>query len=243
MKNIHLRYCVISLLSSILTLSCISNNKESTKVEINDKASYEYLSFNEVVIGKQVWMSENLNLGKFRNGDNIPEAKTANEWIKSIVNKQPAWCYYDNDSTKGKKYGKLYNYYAVIDPRCLAPAGWRIPSDVEWTVLTDYLGGEDIAGKKMKSINDWYTSNDEVVGTNESGFSALPGGDRCSNTRINDSNSTFNGFFYYGGWWSSTKSDLGELWMRCLIHGFDNVSRYESTLINKNGLSVRCLRD
>jgi uncharacterized protein (TIGR02145 family) len=108
-----------------------------------------------VTIGKQEWMTENLNVDKFRNGDPIPEAKTNGEWELASKNKQPAWCYYNNDPQYGAKYGKLYNWYAVTDPRGLAPVGYHVPSDAEWTKLTDFLGGESVAGEKMKSTSGW----------------------------------------------------------------------------------------
>ena len=98
-----------------------------------------------VTIGTQVWMTKNLDLATFRNGDPIPEAKTDEEWEKAGENKQPAWCYYDNDPANGAKYGKLYNWYAVIDSRGLAPVGYHIPSDADWTKLNDFLGGEGVA--------------------------------------------------------------------------------------------------
>ena len=97
----------------------------------------------EVKIGQQVWTTENLNVDKFRNGEIIPEAKSEEEWIEAGDNKKPAWCYYNNDPSNGTKYGKLYNWYAVNDPRGLAPEGWHIPSDKEWDVLTNYLGELD----------------------------------------------------------------------------------------------------
>ena len=132
----------------------------------------------EVKIGQQVWMAQNLNVDKFRNGDIIPEAKTAAEWEKAGENKQAAWCYYNNDPSNGITYGKLYNWYAVNDPRGLAPKGWHIPSDKEWTDLTDYLGGKEQAGAKMKSKEGWIENGN---GTNESGFNGLPGGYRRFN--------------------------------------------------------------
>jgi len=104
-----------------------------------------------VKIGTQVWMTKNLDVSVFRNGDTIPEAKTNIEWIKAGDNQQPAWCYYDNDPANGAKYGKLYNWYAVNDSRGLAPTGWHVPSDAEWTQLKDFLGGIEVAGTKMKS--------------------------------------------------------------------------------------------
>ena len=107
-----------------------------------------------VTIGTQVWMTKNLDVSTFRNGDPIPEAKTDEEWKKAGENKQPAWCYYNNYPANGAKYGKLYNWYAVNDSRGLAPIGYHIPSDAEWTKLTDFLGGE-VAGTKMKSKSGW----------------------------------------------------------------------------------------
>ncbi len=114
-----------------------------------------------VTIGTQVWMTKNLDVATFRNGDQIPEAKTDEEWKQAGKNKQPAWCYYNNDPANVAKYGKLYNWYAVIDPRGLAPNGYHIPSDPEWTKLVEYLGGEEVAGKKMKSTTEWvnYTTD------------------------------------------------------------------------------------
>jgi len=103
-----------------------------------------------VTIGSQTWTAKNLDVATFRNGEIIPEAKTDEEWSAAGRNKQPAWCYYDDDAKNGTKYGKLYNWYAVNDARGLAPAGYHIPTDEEWTVLSTFLGGEDVAGKKMK---------------------------------------------------------------------------------------------
>ena len=149
----------------------------------------------EVTIGKQVWMTKNLNVDKFRNGDPIPEAKTEGEWKAYNQAGEAAWCYYENDPKNGAKYGKLYNWYAVNDPRGLAPKGWHIPTDAEWTELTDYLGGVEKAGAKMKSKEGWYKNGN---GTNSSGFSGLPGG-------LRSSYGAFDVIGYYGYWWSSTE--------------------------------------
>jgi uncharacterized protein (TIGR02145 family) len=193
--------------------------------------SFQGGSTKEVSIGKQVWMSENLNVDKFRNGDPIPEAKTEEEWKKAGENKQPAWCYYDNDSANGARYGKLYNWYAVNDPRGLAPKGWHIPTDAEWTLLTDHLGGSEVAGGKMKSTSGWVESGN---GTNSSGFSGPPGGYRY-----------FNGAFYAidsnGIWWSSTDYTTSHATFRYLYYFGGDVGSYD---YNKDyGMSVRCLRD
>ena len=152
-------------------------------------------TFSEVKIGKQVWMSENLSIEKFRNGDPIPEAKTSEEWIKAGENKKPAWCYYDNDPANGKKYGKLYNWYAVNDPRGLAPSGWHLPNENDWKKLITTLGGDEVAGKKIKSTSGWIENN----GSNTSGFTGLPGGGNF--------NRKFNYFGSDGFWWSTTQYD------------------------------------
>ena len=109
----------------------------------------------EIKIGTQTWSTKNLDVSKFRNGEAIPLAKTNAEWELAGQNQQPAWCYYENKGENGTKYGKLYNWFAVMDARGLAPNGYHIPSDAEWTILTDYLGGDSIAGAKMKSTSGW----------------------------------------------------------------------------------------
>jgi hypothetical protein len=105
-----------------------------------------------VTIGSQVWTSTNLNVSTYRNGEVIPQVNDGEVWAKLTTG---AWCYYDNDSSNGTKYGKLYNWYALNDPRGLAPKGYHIPTNAEWTALTDYLGGEAVAGIKMKSTSGW----------------------------------------------------------------------------------------
>jgi len=188
-------------------------------------------SYKSVKIGTQTWMSVNLNVSTFRNGDPIPQAKTDEEWKKAGDNEQPAWCYYDNDPANGAKYGKLYNWYAVIDPRGLAPEGWHVPSDAEWTKLTDFLGGDD-EGTKMKNTDGWAENGN---GTNTSGFSGLPGGLRFNN----------GAFDYIGGlgyWWSSTEGKTGSAWSRYLDYGYGDV-KGGSSGGKRGGFSVRCLRD
>lgn len=192
----------------------------------------------EVKIGQQIWMTENLNVDQFRNGDSIPEAKTEEEWNRAGEAKQPAWCYYENDPVNGAKYGILYNWYAVNDSRGLAPEGWKIPSDEDWSRLADFLGGEDVAGKKMKYTDFWADNEGKSGnGTNESGFSGVPGGDRSG-----------SGFFvkfgfigHYGNWWSSNEEDSDRAWkceLNCYNCGVIRIFEYKTY-----GLSVRCLRD
>jgi len=211
------------------------NAKNDKKVEISTLITQEN---NEVKIGTQIWTTKNLEVSTFRNGEAIPEIKNRDEWEKAGNNKQPAWCYYDNDPKNGKKYGKLYNWYAVNDSRGLAPKGYHIPSDAEWTVLTDFLGGEDKAGKKMKSKTGWqgWQKNGKKSGngTNSSGFNGLPVGNRYGM-------GPFFNVGNYGLWWSSTEHDAGNAWYRNLYSNSGVVNR--SVNDREVGLSVRCLRD
>jgi uncharacterized protein (TIGR02145 family) len=190
---------------------------------------------NEVTIGTQVWMVENLNVDKFRNGDALPEVKKIEEWVRAGEKGEPAWCYYDNDQANGEKYGKLYNWYAVNDPRGLAPEGWHVPSDKEWYILDDYIG--KFAGKKMKSTSGFKRGN----GTNKSGFSGLPGGWRCA--QVSYSTGALRTFEFVGengDWWSSTEAYTGHAWKRSLNHS-RYLLRTNSNMVS--GAYVRCLRD
>jgi len=203
--------------------------KDQAELSGKYKAELSIEQIKTIQIGTQVWMVENLNVDRFRNGDLIPEARTNEAWQKAGNNKQPAWCYYNNDSKNGVTYGKLYNWYAVNDPRGLAPKGYHVPSDAEWTVLTNYLGGENVAGKKMKSTSGWI---DQGNGTNSSGFSGLPGGSRGSD-------GTFGYVGKYGDCWSATEFDTNSAWARAPNYNY--VYRYYN--YKEEGLSVRCLRD
>ena len=181
----------------------------------------------EIKIGTQTWTTKNLDVTKYRNGDAIPQVQDKNAWAKL---KTGAWCYYENKTAKGTTYGKLYNWFAVNDPRGLAPKGYHIPTDAEWTILTDYLGGDTIAGTKMKSTSGWDNNGN---GTNSSAFNGLPGGCRESGA--------FSGIGANGNWWSSTEGDTDLAWLRYLYYDKGNVTREPRG--NQFGLSVRCLRD
>lgn len=186
----------------------------------------------EITIGNQVWQSENLDVDKFRNGDPISEAKTYEEWKLAGKNKQPAWCYYDNQPINGLKYGKLYNWYAVNDKRGLAPIGWHIPSNAEWTTLFDYLGGKNEAGKRMKSPTGWSDYETEVK---SSGFNGLPGGVRHPQAGFR--NITHNCEF-----WSSTNDlEFTESVFFIDLNIYDDI--YTNHCSADSGLYVRCLKD
>lgn len=186
---------------------------------------------NEVIIGDQVWSVKNLNVDKFNNGDYIPECKTILEWKKASKNGTPAWCNYDNDYLNGEKYGKLYNWYALNDPRGIAPKGWHIPSEKEWIKLSTYLGGENIAGDKMKSKEGWDVSGN---GNNESKFNGFPGGFRFGNGE-------FGNITGLGSFWSTTEFQISYVDVLILDYGTSTASftPFEKAF----GASIRCIKN
>jgi uncharacterized protein (TIGR02145 family) len=181
-------------------------------------------------------MAENLKTTIYRNGDAIANVTGENQWVNLETG---AWCYYDNNSQYNCPYGKMYNWYAVADSRNVCPTGWHVPTDAEWTTLTSFLGGETVAGGKLRStgLQYWVSPNQDA--TNESGFSGLPGGYRYIF-------GTFNYFGYYGSWWSSTEIDTGTAWYRLLLFNDGSVYSTEASSYGNfkhRGFSVRCLRD
>ena len=176
---------------------------------------------NTIKIDLQEWATEDLKVTKFRNGEAIPLVTDNKEWINL---KTAAYCISPNGHY-------LYNWYAVNDSRGLAPKGFHVPTDDEWTELVNYLGGEEVAGAKMKSSPSDTPAWD---GTNSSGFSALPGGYRGSNL----------GYFYNGGsygyWWSSSANGTHFAWYRFLVSDSASVDRGNN--YQRYGFSVRCLK-
>ncbi len=254
-----------------------------------------------LTIGTQVWMTKNLDVSTFRNGDPIPEAKTNEEWIKAGEEGKPAWCYYNNDTVYGRKYGKLYNWYAVNDARGLAPSGYHVPTDTEWGTLETFLGND--AGTKMKSKTiyetkvryveeggyyetKWVACNNcsywtekqkannpctvcrnqrgKLVktgkyipktkrkieeksqiggwnGTNQSGFSGLPGGYRDPSGTFNNVGAPSSNPLPNGSWWCFTEYNTDDSWFCLLYSGNSLVNMYWEKKVN--GFSVRCILD
>ena len=188
--------------------------------------------YQTIIIGTQVWMAENLKVSHYRNGDNIPTGHSSSYWSNLSTG---AYAVYNNDVINADTYGYLYNWYAVDDSRNIAPEGWHVPTDDEWQILVDYLGGSSVAGGKMKETGTEHWNSPNTGATNESGFTALPGGYRG-----------YNGSYYrmgYSGYfWSSTESGSDYAWYRKL--SYDNSSVRRDYYYNKqNGFSVRCVRD
>lgn len=244
----------------------VVNNTPVNNAPVKNTPSGPYKT---VTIGTQVWMKENLNVSTFRNGDPIPEAKTDEEWERAGEEGKPAWCYYNNDPKNGTKYGKLYNWYAVNDPRGLAPSGYHVPTNEEWKMIKDFLG--DDAGTKMKSTRGWDNWSEDLICANCKTWNAeyrsnKRGCDVCRDTRYhgtklrsgNGTNSSgFNGLpggsryrnkavgrddgvGYYGSWWST--STIGDsAWSYRLDKRYPSL--IPATNHKKDGLSVRCVSD
>lgn len=181
-----------------------------------------------VQLGSQVWMTENLSVEKFRNGDRIREAKTRLEWEQLCREGKPAWCYPMNSRENNLKYGKLYNWYAVSDTRGIAPKGYHVASDDEWKTLTDYLGGEIAAALELRVSA---RSGNE---TEEKGFSGLPAGG-CKG------DGSFFGFGSKAYWWTSNSANDEYAWIRQLDYTQSAINTL--TFHKQSGLSVRCIRD
>lgn len=182
-----------------------------------------------VEIGGQCWMERNLATGTYKDGSAIPTGLGDGAWSSTS---DGAVAIYGDDPLNGSVYGRLYNWHAVNDPRGLCPVGWRVPTDGDWTVLTDHLGGEVLAGTEMKSAAIDSPSWD---GTNTSGFSGLPGGER------NSASGAYANLGYSGAWWSATEASSIGAHNRQLFDGLPFVVR--GNIVKNAGFSIRCLQD
>jgi uncharacterized protein (TIGR02145 family) len=179
----------------------------------------------------QSWMTKNLDVDTYRNGDPIQQVTDPTAWAALTTG---AWCYYNNSAANGAIYGKLYNWYAVNDPRGLAPEGWHVPTDFEWKTLENCLGGASVAGGAMKETGSTHWTPPNTDASNISGFTGLPGGNRSAL-------GGFNTVGNLGFWWSSTEGAATLAWCRRLNSSGGNIDLFNNTKIS--GLSVRCIRD
>ena len=206
-----------------------SSSPELLNLKTNDEYSLILLPFlRKIKIGNQEWMTDNLNVNQFRNGDIIPEAKSNKDWESAGKNGEPAWCYYNNDRKNGKKYGKLYNWYAINDERGIAPEGWHIPKKEEFQIL---LGA---VNKDCNSLKANGEGNIMGRGNNASGFSALLSGYRKAK----------GDFQNLGGaalFWSSTASDESNANV-VIFHSYTGItSQFDWS--KAKGFSIRCIKD
>lgn len=199
-------------------------------------------TYKTVKVGNQIWMAENLNATQLNDGTSIsliPAVSDLSFWVNLST---PGYYWYNNDPAYKYTYGALYNWFTVNTGR-LCPDGWHVPSDREWTELTDYLGGEGVAGNKLRETGTIHWENNNSGANNESGFNALPGGFRKAD-------GSFEGIGFVGGWWSSTEYGIRTssngyrtlgIWYRLVGTGISSVFRSDN--LRQCGYSIRCVRD
>jgi uncharacterized protein (TIGR02145 family) len=213
------------------THSCGMPNVHNPDVTYGELTDQEGNVYRTVIIGGMEWMAENLNVSTYRNGDPLLTGFAPADWQNAL---EGAWTYYNGDEGNACPFGRLYNWYTVLDNRGICPTGWRVPNETDWSALEVELGGQLYAGGKMKTTGTefWLTPN--LGATNESGFSGLPGG------RL---------FFYgdYGNlgdcevYWSSTSFDASSAWVRLLDFNMENLVL--SIYPKKSGFHIRCIRE
>jgi|JI10StandDraft_1071094.scaffolds.fasta_scaffold497727_2 uncharacterized protein (TIGR02145 family) len=214
------------LLFAVLLLLAACKKKDETPKSVTDVDGNTYQT---VKIGDQVWMAENLKTAKYNDGSSIANVTDANQWSGATSG---AYCYYNNAASNNGVYGKLYNWYAVNTGK-LCPKGWHIPTKDEFATLSSTLGGDNYAGGKLKATNAWTFPN--TGASNESGFSALPGGNRKED-------GSFAFIDDYGYLWSSTPDVSGWAFLRPL-HYNDATFNKGAIIPKSTGLSCRCLLD
>jgi uncharacterized protein (TIGR02145 family) len=216
------------LILTILIVACSEENNSNSTNQNLSRPRIPILDNSQVQIGNQIWMTKNLNVERYRNGDIIPQVQNPNQWSNLTTG---AWCYYANQTSNGRVYGKLYNGYAILDPRGIAPEGWHVPSNSEIDTLLTFLDWN--AGGKLKSTLLWNPPN--LGADNSTRFSALPSGGRTS----------FSGEFFYinfaGYFWTSTP--ISSTNMNHLALYSDQDDYIHSSFIKGYGLSVRCIKD
>jgi uncharacterized protein (TIGR02145 family) len=208
------------------------NSYASDTLKANLLEDVEGNKYEIINIGNQIWMRENLRTHTFRNGDPIPLVDENESWRRMTT---AACCHHGNQQFNCDLYGKLYNFYAVEDSGGLCPQGWRIPKEADFNELTQYLGGEEVAGGKLKDVGTacWQTPN--MGATNESGFSALPGGQRSVFGIFGNLGNT-------GTWWTGSNNNTFTAWALSLFSYSGGSGVYKYYYDKKVGLSVRCIK-
>lgn len=217
---------------AIAKIDSIVFYKADTSTQGNTVTDIDGNVYHTLTIGAQVWMVENLKVTHYRNGDAINYVTDNTSWSGLTTG---AYCWYNNDEASYKStYGALYNWYVVSDSHNLCPAGWHVPTDEDWTNLIVYLGGEPFAGGKLKESGLTHWNSPNVVVTNETGFYALPGGDRFYDGSYNLLGST-------GYWWSATEISVSNARFNNILNTDISIGRFY--LDKKMGFSIRCIHD
>jgi uncharacterized protein (TIGR02145 family) len=216
----------------ILTNSCTKNyNNVIVPATITDIDGNVY---HTVTIGTQVWLVENLKTTRYRHGNPIPNVTDSTAWDNLYLANTGAYCYYNNDPANAATYGLLYNWYAVNDTDSIAPKGWHVPGQTEWTTMSTYLGSLESVGGMLKETGTIHWQTPNTGAKNEFLFSALPGGQRLSH-------GSFTGIGTTGAWWSSTLDGTYDAWGRYINYNDSTLFRYDDT--KKVGFSIRCVMD
>ena len=234
----------------LLTLNVFASTFNAQVQDLNQTITPSLNNF-EVVIGDQIWMKQNLTVKTFRNGDTIPYVQDAKQWEVAGFEEKPAWCYYDNNAANGDTFGIIYNWYAVNDPRGLAPEGWHIPTNEEWKLMLENVNYQEDAIAKydccmLKDTSSWKQQNPNYnrkqrknnpickTITNSSGFSALPGGMRYYRS--------YMGKGYQVFWWTATEESFYSSYFYELESDCFPLSS-DKALSKDCGLYVRCVKD
>lgn len=225
----HGKYIIINGISS--------NNPNGIGIKVTngiDLTDIDGNIYHSVIIGTQTWMAENLKVTHYRNGELIPNVTDSTIWSNLTTG---ARCYYNNDSaTYASTYGTLYNWYTVNTGN-LCPTGWHVPTDAEWTTQATYLGGDSIAGGKLKEVGTTHWNSPNTGADNSSGFLALPAGRRGGYDGV------FAEIGRYGIWWSATEGNPLSAYDHVMLYNKASSSSNQSDVYVRSGYSVRCLRD
>jgi uncharacterized protein (TIGR02145 family) len=204
--------------------SIISFNSGLTYGSVTDADNNVYKT---IIIGTQTWMAENLKTTRFNDGTDITFTPDATDWAGLSI---AGYCWYNNDSVA---YGALYNWYTASKSN-ICPSGWHVPTDEDWTILSNFVGGENVAGEKLKEPGTTHWLTTDISTANEAGFTALPGGYRFAE-------GTYGNIRRYGYWWSSTESSASQAFCMNILSTDSNFNRTSSS--KNSGFSVRCLKD
>lgn len=206
----------------------MKSNAQATVTDIDGNI------YHTVTIGSQVWLAENLKTTKYRDGTPIPNITNNTTW--SSLSNGGGYCDYENLPSNSGVYGRLYNWFATTSVHNLCPLGWRVPTDAEWATLTDFIGGESVAGGRLKETGILHWSNPNNGATNQSGFTALPAGYR-------ENDGTFGAQGDYGWWWTASEDFAGaaNAWTRFIGSPFGGIFAYNTS--KTSGYSIRCIRD
>jgi uncharacterized protein (TIGR02145 family) len=239
-----IRFSVLVLFEILVINGCKKENNSpsspyngKTTAVFNPSVTYGNMTdqdgniYKTVTIGTQTWMAENLRTTKYNDGTSIPNVTSSSEWTDLTTG---AYCNYNNTTNTDTiaTYGRLFNWYAVNTGK-LAPKGWHVPTNADWTTLTNYLGGQALAGNKLKETDTTHWCSPNSWSTNETGFTALPGGG------LYDYGFDYIG--YVGDWWTATEITTGYAWRWEIGYNISYV--FSNSPPNLRGFSVRCVKD